>query len=112
MSDDVVKVKLANSKVKATVDRADYEELMQLGVSPRWIFAQGQVCVTQKRRPVSVARMILDAGEGHKVRFLDQNQLNLRRSNLALDVGTGKYRALDKVQYGVKDRVRQLPSYR
>ncbi len=86
----VVCVPLAKGLGPAVVDAADYDTLMRLGLSSQWLVngpAPGYV-----RAPVNgalgslvgVSRIIMVAGAGRRVRYLDRNPLNLRRNNLRL----------------------------
>ena len=75
--------------LEAAIYLEDYETLMELGLSGNWfaIPPANYVSVSAKRGPgrkVLVARVLLDAGEGEVVKFLDGNPLNMRRDNLAV----------------------------
>ena len=78
----VVIVPLGRSgKASATIDLADYEELLSLGVSPNWRVSNFSVASGQ----YLVSRILMDAKAGQRVRYLDKNSFNLRRSNLYLE---------------------------
>jgi hypothetical protein len=80
--DNLVTVPLSNSNRTVTLDAVDFESLMAKGISPRWKLSQaGKVMVGNNH---TVARLILDAGKGFRVRYLDNDPTNLRRTNLIL----------------------------
>jgi len=72
----------------ATINKDDLEYLLKLGLSPTWNVLRGGYVYAVAHRAtgghVSVARVLLDAGPGQHVIYLDGNKLNLRRSNLCL----------------------------
>jgi hypothetical protein len=72
---------------EAVLDLDDYNDLVALKVYPNWQLRGGQVGA---RGPfgleILVARVLTDAGAGQRVVFLDGNPLNLRRSNIGLQV--------------------------
>jgi len=70
----VIKVPLSNQDQSVTLDPADFDLLISLGVSPVWRFSLGQVVVSGRGR-VSVARLISNAGLGEAVKFKDGSPL-------------------------------------
>lgn len=90
-------VALANSQLRATLYADDYERLMAAGFSRFWQYTEdgrGGAYVTLTAytseghsRMVPVARLIIDAGHGERVRANDGRTLNLRRENLSIYLG-------------------------
>ena len=86
---DVVLVPLSNVQ-KVVLYETDLDLLMELGCTPRFSSHLGIV----KFRPlrgfdISIARLLLDAGNKQKVLYLNNNKLDLRRPNLVLAKGRG-----------------------
>ena len=87
----IVHVPLANG-LRATVDAADFDRLMRLGLRPTWVFNDnGRGChFVRSRFPlgigtpnnIQVARAIMAPPPGCVVKYSDGNPLNLRRNNL------------------------------
>jgi hypothetical protein len=95
--DALVSVTLDNEGEKTCLfDDADWTFLMRLGMSPTLSTGQyGYVrspCYLAPGCHVSVARVLLDAGEGQLVTYKDHDKLNMRRDNLALKPGPAKHR--------------------
>src|SRR5258706_15516833 len=92
----IVTVPMHNGDHNAVLDLADFNELMALKVSPLWRFVSGMVfeCGASK---ISIARLVCDCGVKQKVQFLSGNPLDLRRFNLVVTKGAGKYRARDQL---------------
>jgi len=90
-------VPLMNSTDKATIYDSDFKLLMELGVTPYWKWSTGQVSVGNGNGNLSIARLLLDAGKGQKVVYLDQDRTNLRRENLVLSTGGGKSQTRDQI---------------
>lgn len=83
----LVSVNKAADKV-ALIYREDYELLLALGVPPNWVTTPQSmsVCCTGKgARKLGVARILVDAGAGQRVVYLDGNPLNLKYDNLKLE---------------------------
>lgn len=96
----IVRVPLSNSDRHATLDEQDFNQLLELGLSPSW--KQGTDGLIQVSVPgrtnLPVARLITDASK-QRVRYLNGDKTDLRRDNLVLD-GNGlraKLRARDLV---------------
>ena len=114
----IVSVPLINSKQIAILNQSDYQELISIGVDPRWKLARSQV-FERGRTLVSIARLIANAKKGEKVQYKDGNQLNLRRKNLVISIGAGKHTERDRLnkEHGVlRDKVEvkhnhKLPSW-
>ena len=69
----------------------DYRFLLKLGMTGNFnAIGNNYVTAASKRASgshVLVARVLLDAGPGDAIRYLDKNPLNLRRENLKLVSG-------------------------
>lgn len=100
---EIVKVGLAQAR-ECTLDKADFEQLMGLGISPIWSCTKpkGVLCWARKwKRWISLARVIVDAGPRSNVIFADGNRLNLRNNNLVTTSdrrGQTKLRARDGIE--------------
>jgi hypothetical protein len=87
----IVKVSLINQDNKeAILNEEDFNLLLSLGVSPCWLLTSNLVL---SRGKISVARIIHDAKAGEKIKYIDGDPCNLRRSNLFITVGSAKYDA-------------------
>lgn len=105
----IVKVPLTGGFV-ATVEAEDYDAFVTLGLSTRWLAnAGGSGSITvrftlpparpgQRSNNASVSRVIVNAGNGQRVRYRDGNPLNLRKSNLRLVDGFAKGREMATVR--------------
>jgi hypothetical protein len=94
------KIKLVHVPVLYTPHRAvleehDFDKLIRIGVSPPYRFHQGQVVHRCNGRNIALSRLIYDCDKGYKIILLDQDQFNLRRSNLVRSPGSSKHRARD-----------------
>jgi len=90
----LVGVPLVASKLRAVLLKADFNDLMSLGISTAgWKLYHKQVVVRNNRWYVSIGRMIRDADKNQKVIPKDGNPLNLRRDNVILAPGRAKFRA-------------------
>lgn len=88
----VALVTLANGAGTATVDRADYDRLVALGVSMNWVLSQTGTTAT--RMPAVkvrhgatmevVARLILEADPHSRVVYVGRDRTDLRRINIKL----------------------------
>jgi hypothetical protein len=87
---ELITVSVSN-RFETTLYRDDYAVLLALGLSPSWfIWRSGYVATPAPYSPnghVNVARVLLDAGEGEVVRYVDSDKLNLRRENLLIEPG-------------------------
>jgi hypothetical protein len=92
----IVTVPLCNCDKLAVLGSSDFYMLMEMGVSPLWKLLTGQVMEVGEAR-IYIARLICDAKEKEAVRYLDGDNLNLRRSNLVIGIGRGKSRERDKL---------------
>lgn len=94
----VVLVPLANHPEPAKLLQADFNRLMELGYSDQWTYnpaGTGHPYVRCSNSRVAganetVARVILEPGRGHVVRYRDGNRLNLRFENLYVHRGPAK----------------------
>lgn len=83
--DGSVHVPLARSgEAKAMIDFEDYQYLISLGVSPNWQLCGGSVAAKIKGQSLLIGRILMDTNAGERVRFIDGNPRNLRRSNMAV----------------------------
>jgi hypothetical protein len=77
----------------------DFDMMLALGLSPHWQRSPSGYVVAAAHLAsgshVGVARVMLDAGPGEIVRFLDRNPLNLRSENLKLVPGWATRRDRD-----------------
>jgi hypothetical protein len=91
----LVAVPLGSSGKKAVLNEEDFDNLILMGVSPVWSYSQEQVLVRNKKKSLSVVRLLVDAEAGTHVRYRDGDSTNLRRSNLVIADGSSKYRTRD-----------------
>lgn len=77
------------SGAAAILDRPDYEQFVQDGVTLNWYMTRdrhGNEYVTffdrQHRNIVTVSRRIMRAGRGEVISYYNGNRLDLRRANL------------------------------
>lgn len=85
IGDDILlKVALGRTDIEATIDPESLLHLVNLGLSSNWhANPNGYVLACAKGgQKVSVARVIMDAGEGEHVEYVDGDPLNLNKSNL------------------------------
>jgi hypothetical protein len=85
----VVTVSLTNTDKKAVLYQEDYNKLIEQGLDPRWKFLQNRV-VLRGERKIAISRLIMKAGKGDIIKYLDWNPLNLKRTNLMVAKGAGK----------------------
>ena len=81
-------VALASGAV-VKIDREDRDAVIAQGYTNAWFLVGGvSQSVRTKfpgtRKPVSIARLIVNAAEDQRVKFVDGDPLNLRRANLTL----------------------------
>jgi hypothetical protein len=97
----LVAVPLNGSDKKCTLNEEDFLALMEMGVSPIWAYSQEQVLVRNKRRSLSVVRLMVDADAGQHVRFRNGLSWDLSRSNLVIAPGSSKFstRSLFQPEY-------------
>lgn len=83
-------------KGEALIYLEDFNELVALGLSPSWnITPQNYVIAPAAQAPgnsVQVARVLLDAGPGQRVRYINGNTLDLRGRNILLFNANGAMR--------------------
>jgi hypothetical protein len=91
---EIVSVPLRNSTGRAILYAEDFTMLLNLGLAPTWVYEHQQVFSGK----VSVARLIVDAGPRQQVIYCDKDTCNLRRDNLAVTVGNGKFRAREMIR--------------
>lgn len=90
----VMHVPLAHRDRPARIFADDLQLLIDAGVSPRWCLSSNgsnssYVRAARKgvRGKITIARVLLNAGPGRKVCYLDCDTTNLRRDNLRLEEG-------------------------
>jgi len=88
----LVSVPLSNSDRKTVLLKADFDDLMSLGISPKWRLYKSQVVVRNNGRDFPIARLIRDALPHQKVMFRDRDTTNLRPENLVIGPGPALYR--------------------
>lgn len=72
-----------DGKQEAVIHKADYLELIGLGLSGNWFLIRNTVCArVPGGKTILVARAILDAQPGTIIKYLDGDGKNLRRDNL------------------------------
>jgi hypothetical protein len=103
--DELVKVPLVRSEKTAILLEADFDDLMSLGISPRWKLYHGQVICRNNGRNITIARLIRHAAAGGRVDNRDGDPTNLRRSNLVLRPGPSKYSARHDLKMHYKNTV-------
>ena len=101
----VVQVPLdSTAKKNAIVLEKDFDELIQLGLSPIWCTIPNRkrsivaVWNNPLRRYASVARMVANAGPGQAVSFANGNTFDLRSTNLVVGLGEGTRKDRDFIR--------------
>ena len=86
-------------KGTAKIWKDDLEFLFRLGLSPSWGTVLGAYVTAAARlahgQHVMVARVLMDAGVGQSIRYLDGDRSNLRRENIQVVTGSGIRRDRD-----------------
>jgi hypothetical protein len=75
------------------MDEDGLEELLALGVTPKFIFKDNVVALRMRQKQVGIPRLLCDCNAGQHIRYLDANPLNLRKSNLLRINGGSRYNA-------------------
>ncbi len=101
--DQLVRVPLIKSDLKATLLEEDFNDLMALGISAKWKLCHGQVITRNSHREVSIARLIRHAKASQRVIRRDGDPLNLKRSNLIIAPGPSKYEARNNIARALMD---------
>ena len=88
----IVAVALSNHHEPAVLDHRDYQRLQGAGLCGPWFLNSNGGGYDHVRCMaggvlMTVARLIVEAPTGRRVRYLDGNRLNLCRNNLALEKG-------------------------
>jgi len=94
---EIVIVPLQGDGEAAIVDAADFDKLLDAGVSTQWTAAgrKGSPryvrCAVngQRGNAVQISRLITGAGQGQMVRYRNGNTYDLRRDNLVVTLGHG-----------------------
>lgn len=95
----LVSVPLTNSDKSVVLYQADFNQLYELGVDPRWRLSYGQI-LERGRSKLSVTRLIANAKSGDKIQILDRDPCNLKRDNLVTAAGGGMSKTRDKLFLG------------
>jgi hypothetical protein len=92
----------------AIVEEFDYAMLSHLGCSDYWSlnrYGEAMVWGSKRKQRIFVKRLIVDAGPGQRVAFINANRLDLRRSNLVISFSDrAKYRDRDYIRPMRQDR--------
>lgn len=59
---EIVSIPLSNTRHSAVMYAQDLDELLNLGVTFPWLYRQAQVCFRNNDKPLSLARVLIDAG--------------------------------------------------
>jgi hypothetical protein len=105
----LVLVPLTNAHKSVILYQEDFNRLIEAGVDPRWRLQSNQI-LERGRGGLSVTRLVAHAGEGQKVRVLDKDPCNLRKSNLITVKGRGRIDPGNKLSS--EDRLAKLRSIR
>lgn len=105
----LVSVPLTNAHSSVILYQEDFNRLIEAGVDPRWRLQSNQI-LERGRGGLSVTRLVAQAGEGQKVRVLDKDPCNLRKSNLIAVKGRGEINPANKLSS--EDRLAKLRSVR
>ncbi len=105
----VLLLPLKNSARKVVVDKASFDELVDMGLTLPWRirrgFVQAHTGHNGKFRYVRVARIIANAGPGERVFYQDLDRCNLTTTNLIVDAGgSAKRKEREKVTRSNKER--------
>jgi hypothetical protein len=92
-STPIVSVPLTNSNRLVCLYQDDFDYLMALGLSPKWVLTNGQILERGTR--LSVTRLVADAKKGQGVKLFDKDPTNLRHPNLILVRAGGRLNARD-----------------
>jgi hypothetical protein len=95
---NLVQVPLDQSDRPAILYEDDFALLMDMGVSPRWSYnaaTMGHVKCYCGGKALSIARILVDAGKGERIQFLNCDRTDLRRDNLVIAKGAGILRDRD-----------------
>jgi hypothetical protein len=95
---NIVHVPLDYSDRPAILYEDDFALLMDMGVSPRWAYnaaTMGHVKCYCGGKALSIARILVDAGKGERIQFLNGDRTDLRRDNLVIAKGAGILRDRD-----------------
>src|SRR5258708_4416245 len=109
----LVKVSLKESPNFVTLNENDFHELLSLGIRPDWTynFHSRYVVVVRPnswKNAIPVARIIMDAGRGESVKYLNNNTLDLRRKNLIIAPGSAQRRARDFLDSDIFDQKKEI----
>lgn len=97
----IVRVEISNKRgIFVTMDAADYDDWIVSGRSTRFFLNRNGPLTGTYRviysepsvagKKAGVAREIMQPGRGRVVHYRDQDRLNLRRSNLLVELGRAK----------------------
>lgn len=100
----VVKVPLGRSDKKAILYEGDYNDLIALGISPKWTLLHNQVVGRNNNRYVVIARLLRHAVAGQRVVCIDDDATNLRKGNLMISSGPSKFDSRNGIIRPYKDK--------
>lgn len=107
----VVLVPLLRWSEPAIVDAEDFARLMSLGVTDQWRILSApnggppRVVCDWRRHDVTVARLVMEASEGQRVRMRNGTTTDLRRANLLLARG---YASRNHTAHGLRGTKERL----
>lgn len=93
--DPIVSVPLPNTSKKVHLFQSDFITLVEMGLSPRWRLINGHIAEAGTR--LNVTRLVADVSKGEIVQLKDNDPCNLKRSNLIISDGQGRYNARDRL---------------
>src|SRR5689334_5240517 len=98
--DPIVSVPLPNTSKRVHLFQEDFISLIEMGLSPRWRVINGHVAESGSR--LNVTRLVADVSKGEIVQLKDGDPFNLKRSNLIISSGQGRYDARDRLRNRLK----------
>lgn len=101
----LISLPVQNATDRAVLYESDFDDLMQLGISPKWKLNHNQVLVRSGGKDIVIARLIRGASPKQKVVSLDDSPFNLRRENLVISPGSSKIKARDYIVRAYKQRL-------
>jgi hypothetical protein len=108
----LVVVPLMNDPREVLIEAEDYDRLKQLGLTSCWRMTRPGTryempIVTVARRSITVARLVMECGDGEEARYRSRNRPNLTKANLRRvrsrtamhdDTAVGVSRAMDAMR--------------
>lgn len=86
---ELVKVPVKNTDRSAILYKADFDELIAIGLNPRWSIYQNKIVAVlpKVRRYGYIDRVMMNAKGGQIVRHINRDPFDLRRNNLFISSG-------------------------